>query len=82
MLDVSSGYSLDMYTTSQITSINSQVNEQANEGLQYTKGQIAYMKPENFMFHVKQVMQCIYLTEFEKQRTIMIFNHDHNILVL
>jgi hypothetical protein len=30
-------------------SINSQVNEQANAGLQRIKGQIAYMKPENFI---------------------------------
>ena len=49
----SSGYSLDKYTTPDITLINSQVNEQANAGLQWIKGQIAYMKPENFMFHVK-----------------------------
>ena len=49
----SSVYSLDRYTTSQITNINSQVNEQANAGLQCIKGQIAYMKAENFIFHVK-----------------------------
>jgi hypothetical protein len=49
----SSGYSLDRYATRQISSINSQVNEQANAGLQRMKGQIAYMKPGNFMFHVK-----------------------------
>ena len=48
-----SGYSLDKYTTRWISSINSQVNMQANAGLQHIKGQIAYMKPENFMFHVK-----------------------------
>ena len=45
----SSGYSLDKYTTSDIATINSQVNEQANAGLQWIKGQIAYMKPENFV---------------------------------
>ena len=44
-----SGYSLDKYTTSDIATINSQVNEQANAGLQQVKGQIAYMKPENFV---------------------------------
>ena len=49
----SSGYSLDHYTSLDIVTINSQVNEQANAGLQKIKGQIAYMKPENFMFHVK-----------------------------
>ena len=49
----SSGYSLDKYCTYDISSINSQVNEQGNAGLQRIKGQIAYMKPSNFMFHVK-----------------------------
>ena len=49
----SSGYSLDRYTSLDIVTINSQVHEQANAGLQKIKGQIAYMKPENFMFHVK-----------------------------
>ena len=49
----SSGYSLDKYATPLITNINSQVNEQANAGLQRIKGQIAYMKPDNFMFHVQ-----------------------------
>ena len=34
----SSGYSLDKYTTSDIATINSQVNEQANAGLQRIKG--------------------------------------------
>ena len=45
----SSGYSLDKYTTLDIATINSQINEQANAGLQRIKGQIAYMKPENFV---------------------------------
>ena len=43
----------DLYATTLITNINSQVNEQANAGLQHIKGQIAYMKPDNFMFHVQ-----------------------------
>ena len=30
--------------------INSQINEQANAGLQRIKGQLANMKPANFMF--------------------------------
>ena len=47
-----SGYSLDSYTTPWIASINSQVNKQANARLQWINGQIAYLKPENFMFHV------------------------------
>ena len=55
----SSGYSLDKYTTSDIATINSQVNEQANAGLQRIKGQIAYMKPENFMFHVKMILSIM-----------------------
>ena len=32
---------------------NSQVNEQANAGLQWIRGQLAYMTPENFMFTLK-----------------------------
>ena len=48
-----SGYSLDRYTSLDIVTINTQENEQANAGVQKIKGQIAYMKPENFMFHVK-----------------------------
>ena len=49
----SSDYSLNSYTSLNIASINSQVNEQVNAGLQKIKGHIAYMKPDNFMFHVK-----------------------------
>ena len=45
----SGGYFLDKYTTSDIATINSQVNEQTNAGLQQIKGQIAYMKPENYV---------------------------------
>ena len=32
--------------------INSQVNEQANAGLQRIRGQLAYMTPQNFMVTV------------------------------
>ena len=32
--------------------INSQINEQANAGLQRIRGQLAYMTPENFMFTI------------------------------
>ena len=35
-----------------MSSINSQVNEQANAGLQHIKGQLAYMTAANFMFTV------------------------------
>ena len=52
-LGCSGCYSLDSYTSLDVASINSQVNEQANAGLQRIKGHIAYMKPDNFMFHVK-----------------------------
>ena len=49
----SSGYCLDEYCTMDIKSINSQVNEQANSGLQRIKGQLAYMNYSNFIFHLK-----------------------------
>ena len=45
----SGGYSLDVYKHSKIKEINSQVNEQANAGLQRIKGQLAYMSLDNFM---------------------------------
>ena len=47
------GYSLDSYTLLDIASINSQVNGQANARLQRIKGDNAYMKPDNFIFHIK-----------------------------
>ena len=46
----SSGYCLDSYKSMDICGINSQVNEQANSGLQRIKGQLAYMKQNNFVF--------------------------------
>jgi len=49
----SSGYCLDTYQHMAIKEINSQVNEQANAGLQCIRGQLAYMTPENFMFTLK-----------------------------
>ena len=49
----SSGYSLDTYKYSlNLKDINSQVNEQANAGLQRIRGQLAYMTVDNFMFTV------------------------------
>ena len=36
-----------------IRHINSQVNEQANVGLQRLKAQLAYMSPDNFIMHLK-----------------------------
>ena len=38
--------------------VNSQINEQANSGLQRIKGYIAYMKADNFKFHVKLFLAC------------------------
>ena len=38
----SAGYSLDSYKSANLEGINSQVNEQANAGLQHIKGQLAY----------------------------------------
>ena len=43
-------YCLDLYKSMDIKTINSQVNEQANSGLQRIRGQLAYMKQSNFMF--------------------------------
>ena len=48
----SAGYSLDTYKNMSLREINSQVNEQANAGLQRIRGQLAYMTPENFMFTI------------------------------
>ncbi|KAI8499705.1 hypothetical protein Bbelb_227560 [Branchiostoma belcheri] len=38
-------------TREEIRTINSQVNEQANSGLIRIQPQLAYMSPNNFMFH-------------------------------
>ena len=48
----SAGYSLDTYKNMSLREINSQVNEQANAGLQRIRGQLAYMTPENFVYHI------------------------------
>ena len=48
-----SGYCLDQYNTLDTKSLNSQVNEQANAGMQRIKRQLAYMKHSNFVFHLK-----------------------------
>ena len=50
----SSGYNLDMYIAHK--GLNSQVNEQANAGLQHIKSQLAYMTFDNFVFHL-----CLFL---------------------
>ena len=46
----SRGYCVGTYKNLDTQSINSQINEQANAGLQRIKGQLAYMKARNFMF--------------------------------
>ena len=47
----SRGYCLDAYNDKRIKAINSQVNEQANSGLQRIRGQLAYMTVKNFKLH-------------------------------
>ena len=47
----SKGYSLDVYKNKKIKGINSQVNEQANSGLQKIRGQLTYMTINNFKLH-------------------------------
>ena len=48
----SSGYNLNLYKSALTNTINSQVNEQANAGLQHIKSQLAYMSHENFIHTV------------------------------
>ena len=52
----SAGYCLNGYKQMAIKDINSQVNEQANAGLQRIRGQLAYNTPENFMFTLKHFL--------------------------
>ncbi len=48
------GYCMESYKANKaIRMINSQVNEQANAGVQRLKAQLSYMTPDNFMFHLK-----------------------------
>ena len=61
----SSGYNLSKYPGFDMGAINSQVNEQANAGLQRIKAHISYMKEDNFMFHVKLFLA---LTNNRKQQ--------------
>ena len=46
------GYCLDSYKSMDICGINSQVNDQANSGLQWIKGQLAYTMQNNFGIYV------------------------------
>ena len=47
-----SAYSLDTYGDPQLRGVNFQVNEQANADLQKIRGQLAYMTPTIFKFHL------------------------------
>ena len=49
-IDCSRGYCLNDYKSPEIRRLNSQVNKQANSELQCIKGQLSYIKPENFRF--------------------------------
>ena len=53
MLDVQLATAWILKQQMAIKEINSQVNEQANAGLQQIQGQLAHMTPENFMFTLK-----------------------------
>ena len=55
----SRGYSLESYASVNTKKINSQVNEQANSGLQRIKAQLAYMKPDNFLFTLSLFLSII-----------------------
>ena len=67
----SSGYCLNSYKSMDICSINSQVNEQANSGLQRIKGQLAYiMKQNNFVF----TLLFLYIVNKDKIRALDMTN--------
>ena len=55
----SRGYSLDSYSSINTKQIYSQVNEQANSGLQRIKPQLAYMKPDNLAFTISLFLSII-----------------------
>ncbi len=67
----SRGYCLDAYSGLDSRSLNSQVNEQANAGLQRIRGQLAYMTPKNFVFHanlflaIKNIDACSKLNIYD-----------------
>ena len=67
------GYRMDSYKTRMDTrSINSQANEQANSGLQRIKGQLAYMKPSNFMLTLSLLLA---ITNQDKIRELDVSTH-------
>ena len=62
----SKGYCLDSYKSQNIRSLNSQVNEQANSGLQRIKGHIAYMSQLNFIFTVSLFLSVTNMYKINK----------------
>ena len=47
------GYNLSFYNAKiDVANINSQVNEQANAGLSKLRPSLAYMRQDNFMYHI------------------------------
>ena len=64
----SSGYNLNTYKTSIASTINSQVNEQANAGLQHIKSQLAHMSHENFMHMISLFLAIKNLDALKKLR--------------
>lgn len=75
----SSGYNLNKYPGFDMGAINSQVNEQANAGLQRIKAHISYMKEDNFMFHVKLFLA---LTNKMKAAYVAIIQNNQLLTVL
>ena len=57
---------MDAYTSARLTGVNSQVNEQANAGLQRIKSQLAYMKPDNFKFTLSLFLAVTNLDKIRK----------------
>ena len=55
---------MDKYVNQSMRRINWQINEQANAGLQRINGQLAFIKPDNFMFHIKLFLA---ITNMDKQ---------------
>ena len=57
---------MDDYRSAKLAGINSQVNEQANAGLQRIKSQLAYMNPENFKFTLSLFFSITNLDKIRK----------------
>ena len=57
---------MDDYRSAKLAGINSQVNEQANAGLQRIKSQLAYMNPKNFKFTLSLFLSITNLDKIRK----------------